>query len=298
MIVDITAKPSTLRSARARSEVQLPRAAADCIREDRVNKGDVATAARLAGIMAVKRTWELLPHCHPLQLEHCAVDVTLCEDTLGIEVEVACIGATGVEMEALTGASVAALTAYDMLKPHCNALDMVIGPTRLLQKTGGKTDFTRQLHRPVSAAIVAIHDPRRQRLVLEERANALRQRLADSGLTPVTVVHVAGTAEALSAALDLRSEALILTLGGSGHRASDCAPEVCAARISRALPGLIAAARQHGLARTPLAALSRGTAGFTASGQLLVNLPGTQEGWIQYWSALRTPLLHLLERGG
>lgn len=297
MIVDITAKPETLRSARAQATLTLPPEAAQTVRNNAVKKGDVATAARLAGIMAVKRTWELLPHCHPLQLEQCEVEVELREDVLHIEVSVACIGSTGVEMEAMTGASIAGLTAYDMLKPHCDAKGLVLGDVRLLEKTGGKTDFPRQLKQPHKAAILVIHDPRREREVLHARSAELAKLLDQAGFSDIRTEHILADADTLGRALDASSEELILSMGSSGHRRTDCAPDVTRERIVRDMPGLMDAARQHGLRRTPYAALSRGVAGYNANGQLLINLPSTSEGWAQAWQALKTPVLHLLNRG-
>lgn len=297
MIVDITSKPETLRTARAQSELSLPDEAATCIRDNRVSKGDVATAARLAGIMAVKRTWELLPHCHPLSLEQCEVLVELRGNDLHIEVEVACIGSTGVEMEAMTGASIAALTAYDMLKPHCNAFDLVLGETRLLEKTGGKTDFPRRLRRAQSALVLVVHDPNRMRDELLERANHLVTELEIAGFEDIRCEHLLAQTEEIYAHLNSSTEKLLITMGSSGHRQSDCVPEVCEGLIVRSLPGLIDAARQHGLKRSPFAALSRGVAGFTEKDQLLINLPSTEDGWHQAWSALRTPVLQILNRG-
>lgn len=297
MIVDITAKPQSLRTARAQAELLLPDDAAQCVRNNTVNKGDVATAARLAGIMAVKKTWELLPHCHPLMLESCEVEVALRDNTLHIEVVVSCIGATGVEMEAVTGASIAGLTAYDMLKPHCDAKDMVLGGVRLLEKTGGKTDFPRRLKHPKSAAVLVIHDPDRIRDALEQRSAELARALEVAGFQSVECQQLMAQPSAVQSALKSTTADLVLTMGSSGHRRSDCAPDLTKAEIIRDMPGLVEAARQHGFQRTPYAAMSRGVAGYNAREQLLINLPSTSEGWLQSWSALRTPVLHLLNRG-
>lgn len=297
MIVDITAKPQSLRTARAQATLRLPQEAADCVRNNTVNKGDVATAARLAGIMAVKKTWELLPHCHPLMLESCEVEVELRDNTLHIEVQVSCIGATGVEMEAVTGASIAGLTAYDMLKPHCDAKDMVMGDVRLLEKTGGKTDFPRTLKTPKTATVLVIHDPSRLRDALTARSGELAQALESAGFTNVQCEQLLAQPEVVEAALKNTQADLVLTMGSSGHRRSDCAPDITRAQIVRDMPGLVEAARQHGFQRTPYAAMSRGVAGYNAREQLLINLPSTSDGWLQSWSALRTPVLHLLNRG-
>jgi len=140
-MVDVSGKAVTLRTATAVSRVRLPPAVADTLRAQGFStaKGPVFHTAIVAGTMAAKRTHELIPFCHPLGLEKCQLEI----DAAGDEVEIRCTVSvhhrTGVEMEALTGAAVAALTVYDM----CKALshDIVIGETRLLAKTGGKSDY-------------------------------------------------------------------------------------------------------------------------------------------------------------
>jgi cyclic pyranopterin phosphate synthase len=138
-MVDVGAKPSTAREAIARGEVRMRPETLRLIREGDLPKGDVLGTARLAGIMAAKRTSELIPLCHPLLLTYVGVDFTLDEETGRVEITatVRCHGQTGVEMEALTAVSVAALTIYDMAKAV--EQDMVIGEIRLVEKRGGKS---------------------------------------------------------------------------------------------------------------------------------------------------------------
>jgi cyclic pyranopterin phosphate synthase len=143
-MVDVGAKEVTHRVAVAEARVRLPRAAASALRKSghRTKKGPVFDTAIVAGVMAAKRTHELIPFCHPLGLDNCKIEI---EDKRGGEIVIRCEVSihhrTGVEMEALTGASVAALTIYDM----CKALshDIEITGVRLLQKSGGKQDFKR-----------------------------------------------------------------------------------------------------------------------------------------------------------
>jgi cyclic pyranopterin phosphate synthase len=143
-MVDVGAKEVTHRIAVAEARVRLPRAVAQELRKSghRTKKGPVFDTAIVAGVMAAKRTHELIPFCHPLGLDNCKVEI---EDKKGGEIVIRCQVSihhrTGVEMEALTGASVAALTIYDM----CKALshDIEITGIRLLEKTGGKRDFKR-----------------------------------------------------------------------------------------------------------------------------------------------------------
>lgn len=139
-MVDVGDKQVSRRVACAQARVALPAQVAAALRDSghETAKGPVLTTARIAGVMGVKATPSLIPLCHPLAIERCRFDITMVGDEIVIECEVACHGRTGVEMEALTGASVAALTVYDM----CKALshDIVIREVRLLSKSGGRHD--------------------------------------------------------------------------------------------------------------------------------------------------------------
>jgi cyclic pyranopterin phosphate synthase len=138
-MVDVSGKETTTREARAECLVVFPKTVAAQLREEgvRTKKGPVVDTAIIAGTMAVKRTHELIPFCHPLPIDGCRFEIDWIDATrLRIECSVRTVHRTGVEMEALTGATVAALTVYDM----CKALshEMVIGPAKLLEKSGGK----------------------------------------------------------------------------------------------------------------------------------------------------------------
>lgn len=136
-MVDVSRKAATAREAVARGHIRLSPAAIEAIRAGAVAKGDPLQAARIAGIMGAKRTADLVPLCHPLPLTHVGVELTATPDGYDIEARARTTGPTGVEMEALTAVSVAALTIYDMLK----AVDktMVIGEIRLMEKRGGRS---------------------------------------------------------------------------------------------------------------------------------------------------------------
>lgn len=138
-MVDVSAKQKTQRVARAAGFVHMEPSTLELVRTGGCKKGDVLSVAQVAGIMAAKRCWELVPMCHPIQLAGVDVRFELVDDERGcgvaIEAECRCCGETGVEMEALTAASVAGLTVYDMLKAHQR--DMVIDGVRLLEKSGG-----------------------------------------------------------------------------------------------------------------------------------------------------------------
>ena len=137
-MVDTSQKPETLREARASGLVRMQPATLQLIRDKGLSKGDVLEVARLAGIQAAKRTGELIPLCHPLPITAAAVDFAFAgDDLLRIEATIRIFGRTGVEMEALTAVSVAALTVYDM----CKSVDkgMIIERIQLESKSGGKS---------------------------------------------------------------------------------------------------------------------------------------------------------------
>ena len=140
-MVDVSAKSDTHRQAVATGRIAMSREAAAAIRDGSVAKGDVLAAARIAAIMAAKRTGGLIPLCHPLPITSASVDLTVDDTGVTATATIATTGKTGVEMEAMTAVSVALLTIYDMAKAVDKA--MVIGDVRLLSKTGGKSgDWT------------------------------------------------------------------------------------------------------------------------------------------------------------
>lgn len=149
-MVDVSAKPETVRTAIAQSSIEVNEMIYEHITENKIKKGDVLAVAQVAGIMAAKKTWEIIPMCHPISLKGIDISFEWKKKTktwqLNIQASVKTIGNTGVEMEALTAVSAAALTVYDM----CKAVDksMIIGPTFLIEKTGGTTgkDYKRQSH--------------------------------------------------------------------------------------------------------------------------------------------------------
>ena len=137
-MVDVSGKPVTVRTARASATVRLAPTTVRLIQDRRITKGDVLEVARLAGIMAAKRTAELIPLCHPLPLDAIELDLRIASgSTIAIEAQVRTAARTGVEMEALTAVAVAALTVYDMCKAVDRAIE--ISDIKLLEKTGGRS---------------------------------------------------------------------------------------------------------------------------------------------------------------
>jgi len=140
-MVDVSDKTETSRSAHARAHISLPKVVTDQFIDGEINskKGPVFQTAIIAGVMALKNTSNIIPFCHQLNIEGSKIDIKLIENKAVINCTVKCFGKTGVEMEALMGAQIAAITIYDMCKAFGH--DMTIGPVNLISKSGGKSDY-------------------------------------------------------------------------------------------------------------------------------------------------------------
>src|ERR1035437_7843368 len=156
-MIDVTHKSSTLRTAIAKAIVKVSKKETiDAVKNKTVPKGDVLEAARTAGLFAVKRTSDMIPDCHPMPVEFTQIRYEIHEMEIQIEVEVHTVYKTGVEVEAMHGASVVALTIYDMLKPIDKGIE--ICSIKLLEKKGGKSDFTDKFRKDLKAAVIVCSD--------------------------------------------------------------------------------------------------------------------------------------------
>ncbi len=291
---DITSKFDTLREATAEAFVSVAEGALALLRERRLEKGDALELARAAGIMAAKRTWELIPYCHPIPITHCDVQYEFEAEGVRVTATVKAIAPTGVEMEALTSASVAALTLYDMLKPHTD--DIEIHSVKLLEKRGGKSDYRDQLAPPVKAHVIVLSDSVAAGKQ-EDRAGQAVIRILEQEPS----VEVAGYdvlpddpkgLKDLVQRLVGEGRDLILTVGGTGLSPTDQTVEALRPFIERDVPGIMEAARSYGQRRTPYAMLSRGIAGMIKN-TLVITLPGSTRGAKETMDALFPAVLHV-----
>lgn len=293
---DISLKPTTLRSARATGFIQLPAEALARVIEGSVQKGDVREAARIAGLMAVKRTPDLLPHCHPIGVLRADVTATVEDDGISIVAEVETVSATGVEMEALTAVSVAALTVYDMLKAHAKADQMLIGGIRLVEKKGGKSQYARKA-RNMKAAIIVLSDTVAARRKPDTAGASVRDRLIEAGFEIVAFEVLPDDAREIEARVKhfiaSRTDCVI-TVGGTGLGPRDCTVDVVEPLLTTPLPGFMEAARSFGQSRTPYAMLSRGVAGLAGS-TFVATFPGSRRGAEETLAAVLPGMIHLLD---
>ncbi|MEO9321587.1 MAG: bifunctional molybdenum cofactor biosynthesis protein MoaC/MoaB [Nitrososphaera sp.] len=292
-MVDISAKPDTLRSAVARATVKIGSPATmEIINEGKSPKGNIFDAARIAATMGAKRTWDLLPYCHPLPLDSIKVDIAARNLSVEITVSVKAVWKTGVEMEALTGASIAALTVYDMLKPVDDGLS--IESIKLIEKRGGLNSFAEKFDRRLTAAVLVASDSRHEKDDVSGKVVA--KRLGEQGFQVVSFKIVPDDVHRIAAELkefcdDLKVD-LVMTTGGTGFGQRDVTPEATKAVIEKEAAGIMEALRAHGQKRTPLSMLSRGVAGVRGK-TVIVNLPGSTRAVSESLDSVFPGLLHL-----
>lgn len=295
-MIDITHKSTTLREAIAEAtvSVSMPETIA-AIRERRVPKGDVIEAARIAGLFGIKRTADMIPDCHPLPVEHAEVTSSVQDMAVVITVKVRTIYRTGVEVEAMHGASVAALTMYDMLKPIDKGI--TIDRIRLVEKKGGKSDWKDSFDRELRAAVLVISDSvsagkkeDKAGAAIGERLKKIGVAVAAQGLVPDEPEQIGAQVKAWAA----QGMDLILTTGGTGLSPRDRTPEAIAPILEREVPGIMEAARSYGQQRVPVAMMSRGIAGMIGR-TLIITLPGSARGAQETVDALFPFVLHVVK---
>ena len=287
----ITHKTETLRRAVAESRILAAPETFARLRANDLPKKDVLATARAAGLLAAKKTPDLIPDCHPILLDFVQVDFEFEGAALVVRVTAEAVAKTGVEMEALTAASVVALTVYDMLKPVDEALE--ISGTKLLSKEGGKSSFREKIPANFKAAVIVTSDSTSEGRREDKSGCLIQERLRSIGLEAEYQV-LPDDVEMIRAALAGYCERgfhLVLSTGGTGLGPRDVTVEATAQVIEREIPGIMEAARSHGQKRTPYAMLSRGLAGQKGK-TLLVNLPGSSKGVEESLDAVFPAILH------
>ena len=290
---DISKKTNTLRIAVATASLKLRPGTLTLVRRGKIPKGDPLEVARVAAVQAAKDTSRIIPYCHPLPLDHVSVEFSLGRKSIEITAAVKAIHKTGVEMEALTAVSVAALTLYDMLKMLDESLE--IENIRLVEKTGGKSDFSEKPAGSMSAAVLVISDSVAGRSRQDESGRRIVERLEAEGFETVDLRVVPDKPQQIREQLIEYAERLIvdlvLTTGGSGLGPRDTTPEATSAVLEREACGIAESLRAYGRERTPFSMLSRGRAGIRGR-TLIVNLPGSLKAVTESLDALFPACLH------
>jgi len=295
-MVNITKKNNTLRKAIATAVVRVSKhETIDAIQQGKVPKGDVFEFSRAAGLLAVKKTSDVIPDCHPLPVEFAAIRHSVEDLTIIIEVEVHTIYKTGVEVEAMHGAAIVALTIYDMLKPIDDAIE--ISTVKLLRKEGGKSDVINELDEELTCAVIVCSDSISKGegndtagVAIVERMKRLGIDSATYEIIPDDVDVIRSKAEELSA----KDIDLLIFTGGTGLSPRDVTPEAISPLIETPIPGIMEAVRHYGQERMPYAMLSRGVAGFIKN-SLVITLPGSVRAVNEAMDALFPHLLHVFK---
>lgn len=291
-MVDVGDKPETLRVAVAQAIVKVDPTTMDLIKEGNSPKGNIVDAARLSATLAAKKTWELLPYCHPIDIDSIRVDITLQEKSIEVLVSIKTIAKTGVEMEAMTGACIGALTIYDMLKPVDENLS--IESIRLLSKEGGLKTFFERFDRKLRSGVIVTSDSRGKKE--DKSGKIIIDRLLNYAFEVVEYKIIPDEMHLIEMELkrfcdDLGVD-LLLTTGGTGLGPRDVTPEATKKIIQKEINGVTEALRSYGQKRTPLSMLSRGTAGIRGH-TVIVNLPGSVKGVSESLDCLFPGILHV-----
>lgn len=295
-MVDITHKLSSLRTAVAVAEVCCSsEETIKAIQEKRVPKGDVFEFSRAAGLLAIKKTSDVIPDCHPLPIEHARIQCEIIDRSIMIEVEVSTIYKTGVEVEAMHGASIVALTMYDMLKPLDKHLE--IKGIRLKEKRGGKSDRQNELSRKLKTAVIVCSDSISAKQKEDKAGLAIIDELKKQAIDVEHYLIIPDDKEKIQQELQScinEHFQLVIFTGGTGLSPRDQTPEAVWPFIDRPIPGIMESARAYGMQRTPYAMLSRGIAGMSGN-TLVITLPGSTRGAKESIQALFPAIKHLFK---
>lgn len=294
-MINVGAKPKTLRYARAEGVLQTTSEVADRVRRNDIPKGNVSATARAAGIFSAKRTSDIITFCQPIPLDW--VDIQVEAQTEGkilVTGEVETVWKTGVEMEAVTAVSTALLNIFDMLKPLDPAMEM--GGIRVVEKRGGKSQFEEEFSRDLKTAVLVISDSTYEGTREDKSGKVIREFLKDYPID-VSVYEILPDVEEqirkrVNVLVEEEEMDLVVTTGGSGFGPKDLTPEAIRPLLEKEAPGIAEQLRRYGSERTPYAMLSRGIAG-TIGETLVLCLPGSSNGARESLQALFPGVLHI-----
>lgn len=297
-MIDITHKISTKRVATASAIVKVGSTETiDRVRDKQVPKGDVLEMAKTAGLFAVKNTANSIPDCHPLPVEFTKVEYFINREVCEIKImiTVGTVYKTGVEVEAMHGASIIALTIYDMLKPIDKHIE--IKSIKLESKKGGKSDYQKIAVENIRAAVVVCSDSVFTQKKEDTAGKSMVSKLSGIGITHVDYEIINDDREGITETckrLIANNIDLVLFTGGTGLSDRDNTPEAVQPLFDKELPGVAEQLRNYGMQRMPYAMLSRSVAGVVGN-SIIVTFPGSLGGANDGMVAIFPSILHAFE---
>lgn len=293
-MVDITFKNTTLRTAIAQAKVVVSKPETiEAIKNNTVPKGNVFAMSKAAGLLGVKRTPDILPDCHPLPIEFTGVEYEINGLEITVLFTVKTIYKTGVEVEAMHGASVVALNMYDMLKPIDKGIE--IHAIKLLKKKGGKSDFKDTFRNDLTAAVVVCSDSISAGNKEDKAGKAIIEKLKLCNVSISEYTIIPDEIEAIQNKVKTYENQgidMVIYTGGTGLSVRDTTPEALLPLLDRRIPGIEEAIRNYGQQRMPFAMLSRSIAG-TINNTLVLALPGSTNGAKESMDAIFPSVLHV-----
>jgi cyclic pyranopterin phosphate synthase len=291
---DVNKKIDTFRKATAQAVLRISSTTRHHIDNGNSPKGNIIEAAKISGTMAAKKTYDLIPYCHPIPIDYVKVDVSIEENQIQIIVQVKSIWKTGVEMEALTAASIASLTIYDMLKPIDEYLS--IESIKLIEKKGGINDFKESSCSKIRAAVLVASDTRSKQE--DESGRIIIKKLKGIGCSIVDYVVTLDNKATIISELKRFSDDLnvdiVITTGGTGIGPRDFTPEATKEILEKELFGVAETIRAYGQRRTPLSMLSRGVVGIRGN-TVIINLPGSVNAVSESLDCIFPGILHIFK---